>query len=56
MMTFEEVMAVEGLFRCQCCGRMVRYIDLERWCCDFSEGSEDYICSGCYEDGMGDDL
>jgi hypothetical protein len=42
------------VFRCECCGRMVDYFSLETWQCDFDEG--DYLCSMCYEEGMGDDL
>lgn len=42
------------IFRCGCCGKMVGYFDLETWICDFEE--DDYTCSICYEEGMGDDL
>ena len=44
----------DKIFRCAECGEMVSYAELEDWCCDFEE--EDYICSCCYEDGMGEDL
>lgn len=43
-----------NIFRCEDCGRMVNYFDLENWCCDFD--TDDYICSECYENGMGEDL
>lgn len=42
------------IFRCADCGRLVGYWDLEAWVCDFDE--DDYLCSECYEDSMGEDL
>lgn len=42
------------IFECSDCGKLFGYFDLEDWCCDFE--SDDYICSCCYEDEMGDDL
>lgn len=44
------------IFKCDECGEMVGYWDLEDWCCEFSEENGYYICDCCYEDGMGDDL
>lgn len=44
------------IFECEECGEMMGYWDLEDWCCKFSENNGHYICSCCYEDGMGDDL
>lgn len=44
------------IFKCNECGKMVGYWDLEDWCCEFSEDNGYYICDCCYEDGMGDDL
>ena len=46
------------IFKCDCCGEMFGYWDLEDWCCVFSEDENEsyYICDCCYEDGMGDDL
>lgn len=44
----------EKIFCCADCGQMVAYYDLEDWCCDFE--TDDYICSLCYEEGMGEDL
>ena len=43
-----------NIFKCNCCGQMVNYFDLEAWTCDFE--SDNYICSMCYENEMGDDL
>ena len=43
-----------NIFKCCECGKMVHYFKLESWCCDFEE--EDYICSSCYEEEMGEDL
>lgn len=42
------------VFKCAECGRMVTFFDLEVWDCDFEE--DEYICSLCYEDIMGEDL
>lgn len=42
------------VFQCSECGEWVGYFDLESWCCNFESG--EYICSECYEEGMGDDL
>ena len=42
------------IFKCECCGKMVGYFELERWVCDFDE--DHYICGHCYEEGMGEDL
>ena len=42
------------VFKCEKCGEMCSWFDLENWCCDFETGY--YICSRCYEDGMGEDL
>ena len=42
------------VFQCSECGEYVGYFDLESWCCDFESG--EYVCSVCYEEGMGDDL
>ena len=42
------------VFKCEECGEMCGWFDLETWCCDFEEG--DFVCSFCYEEGMGDDL
>ena len=42
------------IFECECCGKMVGYWDLEAWVCDFEE--DEYTCSLCYEDEMGEDL
>lgn len=44
------------IFKCNECGEMVGYWDLEDWCCHFSEDNGYYICDCCYEEGMGDDL
>lgn len=53
---FHDVLRREEccVFHCHVCGKMVGYFELESWCCDFEEG--EYICSCCYEDGMGEDL
>lgn len=50
----ESPLRAEKIFFCPDCGQMVAYYDLESWCCDFEE--DDYICSLCYEDAMGEDL
>jgi hypothetical protein len=42
------------VFKCEECGEMCSWFDLETWCCDFEEGY--YICGCCYEDAMGEDL
>jgi len=42
------------IFKCEDCGEMVAYLDLEAWTCDFEKDS--YVCSMCYEDSMGEDL
>ena len=42
------------VFKCEECGEMCGWLDLESWCCDFEEGY--YICGCCYEDAMGEDL
>lgn len=42
------------IFKCEDCGEMVAYFDLEAWCCDFED--DEYVCRLCYEDSMGDDL
>jgi hypothetical protein len=44
----------EKIFYCPVCGRMVNYYDLENWCCNFDK--DEYLCSECYEEGMGEDL
>lgn len=44
----------EKVFKCEDCGSMVSFFELESWCCDFEE--DEYICSCCYEDEMGEDL
>ena len=44
----------EKVFKCSCCGEKVDFFKLESWCCDFDK--EDYICSDCYENEMGEDL
>ena len=44
------------IFKCDECGEMVGYWDLEDWCCEFSENNGHYICDCCYENEMGDDL
>lgn len=42
------------IFKCEDCGKMCTYGDLESWICDFK--NDEYICSCCYEDAMGEDL
>lgn len=42
------------VFKCEECGKMKDYFELESWCCDFNRG--EYLCSCCYEEEMGDDL
>lgn len=42
------------IFTCECCKEKVAYFDLEAWTCDFE--TDEYICSECYENVMGDDL
>lgn len=42
------------IFECGCCKKKVGYFGLESWACDFE--ADKYICSACYERGMGDDL
>ena len=42
------------VFKCEECGEMCGWFDLENWCCDFEAGY--YICCCCYEDAMGEDL
>lgn len=44
----------DKIFKCESCGQYVAYGDLETWCCDFDE--QEYLCSLCYEDEMGEDL
>lgn len=46
------------IFKCEECKEYVGYWDLEDWCCSFSENPKKayYICSCCYENGMGEDL
>lgn len=44
----------QKIFKCESCGKMVAYYDLEAWVCDFDK--DEYICSICYEDEMGEDL
>ena len=43
-----------NIFKCECCGEMVNYFELESWTCDFE--NDEYICSECYENEMGEDL
>lgn len=43
------------VFRCNECGEMVDYFELETWCCRFDH-KDGCICSMCYEEEMGDDL
>ena len=42
------------VFRCEDCGEMCTWIELETWVCDFNKGY--YICGCCYESAMGEDL
>lgn len=42
------------VFQCVDCGEMVGYFELETWVCNFE--NNEYTCSGCYEDAMGEDL
>ena len=42
------------VFKCEKCGEMCSWLDLESCCCDFEEGY--YICGCCHEDAMGEDL
>lgn len=42
------------IFKCEDCGKMVTYHDLETWTCDFD--TDEYLCSLCYESAMGEDL
>ena len=42
------------VFKCHRCGEMVDYFDLETWCCDFHK--DDFLCSCCYEEAMGEEL
>lgn len=42
------------VFKCADCGKMVGYFDLENWMCRVEDGY--FLCSMCYEEGMGDDL
>ena len=56
---YNELFALLGsdeakVFKCEECGEMCGWFDLESWCCDFEEGY--YICGCCYEDAMGEDL
>lgn len=44
------------IFKCEECGKMFGYWDLEEWCCNFDEKNGHYLCMICYEDGMGEDL
>ena len=58
----DEMLSKESekhLFTCPCCGKKVRFEDLEVW---FDEDeledfvNDEVICSLCYEDKMGEDL
>ena len=49
-----ELVSNAKIFKCEGCGEMCSYFDLEDWCCDFEK--EEYLCSCCYEEGMGEDL
>lgn len=40
------------IFKCSNCGEYFTYFELEHWICK----KDNYICSCCYEDAMGDDL
>ena len=56
---YNELFALLGsdeakVFKCEECGEMCSWFDLESWCCDFENGY--YICGCCYEDAMGEDL
>lgn len=51
---FGEPIRSKKIFKCGECGKMFHYFDLEQWCCDFE--NDNYICSNCYEEGMGEDL
>ena len=45
------------IFKCPCCGEMMTYNDLEYWLGSAADAAADEVlCSGCYEDGMGEDL
>ena len=51
---FGDAIRSHKVFKCECCGKMVDYFSMERWVCDFDKG--EYLCSGCYEEEMGEDL
>lgn len=50
----ESPLSTEKIFKSSVSGKMLAYLDLERWCCDFEE--DYYISSWEYEDEMGEDL
>lgn len=41
------------IFKCDYCGEMIGYFDLESWCCDFD--NNEYVCNCCYEQNQLDD-
>lgn len=42
------------VFKCEDCGKIYGYFELESWICDFE--NDNYTCCYCYEDSMGEDL
>ena len=51
---YGSAIRAQKVFRCEECGRLVNYFDLESWDCDFE--NDEYICADCYESELGEDL
>lgn len=51
-----DMLSEDKIFTCADCGKKVAYTDLENWRCNFEAGQEYFLCSGCYESAMGEDL
>ena len=45
----------QKIFKCNECGEMCHYYELEAWGCNFDE-EDGLLCSSCYEEAMGEDL
>jgi len=50
----ESPLITEKIFKSSVSGKMLAYLDLELWCCDFEE--DFYISSEEYADEMGEDI
>lgn len=51
-----HILDEDKIFRCNVCGDMVSYHELEHWCCNFDDLEEGLVCACCYEEEMGEDL